>query len=79
MEILISWSGERSQSLARALREWLPGVLQRIAPWMSDMDIYSGSRWADELGTRLAKSNFGIDCVTPENSNAPWILFEAGL
>jgi len=78
METLISWSGERSRSLARTLREWLPYALQRVEPWMSDKDIYAGTRWAGELGTRLGKINFGIVCVTPENVNAPWVLFEAG-
>jgi hypothetical protein len=78
METLISWSGKRSQSLAIALREWLPYVLQRVEPWMSAKDIYVGTRWAAELGTHLEKINYGIVCVTSENSNAPWVLFEAG-
>jgi len=78
METLISWSGDRSRGVAEALREWLPYVLQRVKPWMSAKDIYAGTRWAAELGTRLAQINFGIVCVTQENSNAPWVLFEAG-
>jgi hypothetical protein len=45
---------------------------------MSEHDISAGSRWAEELHQQLESSNFGVLCLTPENINAPWLLFEAG-
>ncbi|PYQ56274.1 MAG: toll-Interleukin receptor [Acidobacteria bacterium] len=78
MKIFLSWSGERSQSLGRALRDWLPLVLQYVDPWLSDKDIAAGDRWPIEVGRELENSSFGILCLTDENLKAPWVLFEAG-
>lgn len=78
MKIFISWSGERSQALAQALHEWLPLVLHFVQPWLSQSDIAAGERWGVEVAKELEGSNFGIICVTRDNINAPWILFEAG-
>jgi TIR domain len=76
--VFISWSGKRSREAARALYEWLPIVLQSVRPWMSETDIDKGSRGLDELGKALEGMKVGIICLTPENLNAEWILFEAG-
>jgi hypothetical protein len=78
MKIFISWSGLRSQALAEALRDWLPLVLHYVDPWLSKSDIKSGDRWGIEVAKELQETNFGIICVTRENLNSPWILFEAG-
>lgn len=78
MKVFISWSGERSQELAQALRDWLPLVLHYVEPWLSEADVAAGDRWAQEVAKELEASNFGIICVTPENVTAPWVLFEAG-
>jgi tetratricopeptide (TPR) repeat protein len=45
---------------------------------MSERDIQPGQRWNDEISSRLRDTYFGIICLTPENLNAPWLLFEAG-
>ena len=76
--VLISWSGSRSEAVAKALYEWLPKVIQVVRPWMSKPDIDKGSRWAEKLAEQLEKTSVGIICLTPENITAPWILFEAG-
>jgi len=76
--VFISWSGERSKLAADALRAWLPSVLQRARPWMSEEDIDKGSRGLDEVGAALEGRKIGIICLTPENLNARWILYEAG-
>jgi hypothetical protein len=78
MNIFISWSGDRSKTIAEALHRWLKGVIQSVEPWMSGKDIAAGSRWNAELWRKLAETNFGIVCLTPENCSAPWLLFEAG-
>lgn len=78
MKVFISWSGERSQALAQALRDWLPMVLHYVEPWLSQLDIAAGDRWANEVAKELEASKFGIICITRENIASPWILFEAG-
>lgn len=78
MKIFISWSGVRSQRVGEALRDWLPNVIQALQPWMSASDIDKGIRWRTEIAAFLEQSSIGIICLTPENLNAPWILFEAG-
>jgi hypothetical protein len=63
---------------ADALRDWLPGVLHEVEPWMSKSDISAGARWSTDIGKQLETTDFGIICVTPENAGEPWINFEAG-
>jgi hypothetical protein len=76
--VFISWSGNRSQHVALALREWLPMALQAAKPWTSSTDIDKGSRGLAELAKALENIKVGIICLTPENLSAKWILFEAG-
>jgi hypothetical protein len=76
--IFISWSGTRSQSIAEALKEWIPTVLQSAKPWMSEADIQKGSRGLYEVSRALEGIKIGIICLTPENLDAPWIVYEAG-
>lgn len=78
MKVFLSWSGERSKFIAETLRNWLPNVIQAVEPWMSKEDIKSGGRWSQEIMTHLEVSKFGIICLTPENQNNPWIMFESG-
>ncbi len=78
MKVFISWSGERSKSLANAIKDWLPLILHYVEPWVSDKDISAGERWAQTIAGELETSNFGILCITPENLSSEWILFEAG-
>jgi hypothetical protein len=76
--IFISWSGPRSRHVAETLKTWLPTLLQSAKPWMSESDIEKGTRGLDEIGKALAGIKIGITCLTPENLNASWILYEAG-
>jgi hypothetical protein len=78
MKIFVSWSGEKSKSVASALKEWLPDLVQHVEVFMSEHDLDAGSRWSTELSSRLEACTFGIICVTAENISAPWLLFEAG-
>lgn len=45
---------------------------------MSDVDIPKGSHWPKTLGEQLAETEAGVICVTRENQEEPWLLFEAG-
>jgi hypothetical protein len=78
MDIFISWSGPRSGALAEALKRWLPKIVNAFKPWLSSADIDRGARWSSEVASKLAASKASIICLTPNNLNAPWILFEAG-
>jgi hypothetical protein len=78
MKVFISWSGERSHTLAQGLKNWIPLVLHYVEPWLSEADIEAGERWADAVAKELEASNFGIICITRENVGSPWVLFEAG-
>lgn len=77
MKVFISWSGRRSREVAVELHFWIEEILQATETWMST-DIPAGARWGDEIGKRLAETSFGIVCLTPENDEKPWLLFEAG-
>ena len=78
MKVFICWSGERSQTVAQSLRDWMPLVLHFVQPWLSDVDIAAGERWTQSVAKELESTNFGIICLTRENIASPWILFEAG-
>lgn len=78
MNIFISWSGKHSRALAEILRHWIPGVIQAVKPYFTPDDIAKGARWSDEITTELEKSVAGLICLTPDNIEAPWIMFEAG-
>lgn len=76
--IFMSWSGERSEKAARALRSLLEDVLRdRVSVFMSD-HLKPGVVWTQELGKELEGSDFGILCLTEDNVGSPWLLFEAG-
>ncbi|MCI0417887.1 MAG: TIR domain-containing protein, partial [Acidobacteria bacterium] len=78
MKVFFSWSGERSHSLAKAFREWLPNVIQAVDPWMSTADIVAGARWQSEIALQLQEARVGIIFLTPENVSSPWLLYEVG-
>jgi hypothetical protein len=78
MKIFLSWSGERSRSIAEALHDWLPSVIQAVCPFMSANDLEKGTRWREGLAGELESSSVSIICLTPENLESPWIHFEAG-
>lgn len=77
MLVFLSWSGKKSKAVAEALKQWLVQVIQAVEPWIS-CDIAKGSRWNSEVATKLEASKFAIICLTRENLDARWILFEAG-
>jgi hypothetical protein len=78
MEVFISWSGTKSKALAEILKDWLPAVIQAVKPYYTPDDITKGTHWNTEISKKLESCRIGIICLTSDNFNAPWILFEAG-
>ncbi len=78
MKVFISWSGNISNKIGEIFRSWLPSVLQSVKPYFTPSDIEKGARWNTEIAQELEDSKVGILCVTRENLNSAWLLFEAG-
>jgi len=78
MKIFLSWSGHRSRAVAEVMSVWIKCVLQATSPWISTRDIDRGALWFTEIGDQLKDTSIGIICLTQENKDQPWILFEAG-
>lgn len=78
MKVFISWSGVLSKELGEALRDWIPVVLQAVNPYFTPSDVEKGTRWSTDIARELEGSSIGILCITRENINSPWMLFEAG-
>lgn len=76
--VFLSWSGERSRLVSEFLRDWISQVVQAAKPWMSESEVEKGTRSLDEIGKALADIKVGIVCLTPENLERPWLLYEAG-
>lgn len=77
-KVFISWGGNLSKQLAEEVKNWLPSVLQFVKPYFSPDDIEKGTHWESDIASELASSQIGIICLTRDNINRPWILFEAG-
>lgn len=78
MKVFLSWSGSRSREVASLLSDWLSCVIQVSRPWISTRDLDRGSLWFGEINDQLKDTTVGVICLTQENKNRPWILFEAG-
>lgn len=78
VNVFISWSGEKSRRVGEEIRNWIPSVLQFAKPYYTPSDIEKGAKWSTEISKKLADCDVGIICLTPENLDKPWILFEAG-
>lgn len=76
-QIFISWSGEKSKSVAALYRKWLKDNFQADS-WLSCENIESGKIALISLFKALKDATFGLFFITKDNWNAPWINFEAG-
>jgi hypothetical protein len=52
--------------------------LQQVEPFLSAEDIEKGAKWRQVISGELREADLAIICLTPENLNSPWLLFEAG-
>ncbi|HJW04266.1 MAG TPA: TIR domain-containing protein [Azospira sp.] len=78
MRVFISWSGEKSKKIASVFKDWIPAVIQAAKPYFSPSDIDKGARWSSEIAKELEASRIGLICLTADNLEAPWLMFEAG-
>lgn len=78
MKIFVSWSGGRSRAVAELMSDWLKCVIQASKPWISTRDIDRGAIWFSEINDKLKDVTVGVVCLTQENKNKPWIIFETG-
>jgi hypothetical protein len=78
VKVFLSWSGTKSRAVAIAFRDWLPGVINSVEPFVSAKDIDPGVRWQAEVADQLKDTSYGIICVTRDNQSARWLNFEAG-
>lgn len=78
MTVFISWSGERSKTVALALKSTLTKINPHWSPWVSEIDIAAGRKWRNELENALRSASFGIVCVSRLTLKSPWVLYETG-
>jgi hypothetical protein len=78
MKVFISWSGDASKAVARAIGQSVTDVFTGVEPWISAVNIQAGQQWFAELMNALEHSQFAIVCVTKRSLSAPWIMFESG-
>ena len=79
MRISISWSGNLSYKVAVLLSKWLPSVVQAVTPFVSTDVSRKGSAWFKKVKDQFNQTDFGIICLSRDNLNAPWLLFETGV
>lgn len=77
MKVFVSWAGDESLAIAKAVHDTLQKMLQGLDLFISP-EIRGGGRWRNDLATALASSNYGILCLTPTALSSEWLLFEAG-
>lgn len=77
LEGFLSWSGERSECLARRINEWLPIIVPNVQLFFSSV-LSPGAMWSEAIAAAVRRSKFAILCVTSENLGSHWLQFEAG-
>jgi len=78
MKVFLSWSKPRSQRVAELLNNWIPCIIQSVQPWFSSQNIEDGELWFNAIQNQVSDIINGIVCLTEENKEQPWILFESG-
>ena len=77
VRVFLSWSGESSRQVARALCEGMEQLSDRLEPWLSQ-DLEPGTEWANTLIPEIKKAKLAVLCLTRLNVGASWISFESG-
>lgn len=79
MKIFISWSGERSNKIAKDLADWLVTFESMLNIFVSSTEISKGSIWFEEISSFAKQANLGIIVITQENVSSAWLNFESGI
>lgn len=77
MKVFISWSGKTSNRVAEILEKRLPKFIPGIELWVS-YNMEKGSLWMPQIMKGLDQTFFGVLCITRDNLDSDWLLFEAG-
>jgi hypothetical protein len=77
MKVFLSWAGDHSKHMAKALYTWLPQVIQSLDPWMSTR-IDKGDAWDGAIAEALNSTPIGILCLTQESLDSKYLHYEAG-
>lgn len=64
--------------IAELIKKFIPKVIQSAKPYYTPDDIEKGLKWETEINQKLAECSIGLICLTKDNTDKPWILFEAG-
>lgn len=81
MNIFISFSGERSNAVALALKKFISKVFDgSTSPefFLSSEDIPSGAKWFEEISESIRKCDVAIIVLNTENDASKWMHFESG-
>jgi hypothetical protein len=78
-DIVLSWSGDTSEEVAKLFYEWIRHVIQSAKPWMSSVNIKKGEIWNEQILNTLSTAKIGDLYLTQENKDSTWIAFEAGV
>lgn len=78
MRIMISWAGALSRDVGIMLRELLSVTSQAADVFLSTEDIKVGASWQQALADIIASCQIAIVCITAENINSPWLMYEFG-
>ena len=78
MKVFFFFLGDLSPKIAELLKKWIPCMIQSVEVFFSPEDIEKGDNWDRAISTQLSECKYGIICLTSENTNAPWVNFEAG-
>lgn len=78
VKTFISFSGSKSKETADALEDFLLKVALNVKIVRAERDIALGQDWAEAIKAYLADIDLAIICVTRDNHEKPWFLFEIG-
>ena len=79
MKIFISWSGELSYTIAVLFSKWIPLMVQPVTTIVAAGEDKRGEAWFKKLMYQVKQTDFAIICLSMDNLNSPWLLFEAGV